>query len=173
MHDVRIHLAGRERRRHAVREKQRRIRGGFVLAAGVEQLHRVVRVEVEQPGNDRLGIGERDSLGVRRRDRQVAADAQELAGANHDAGIADAVVAGRGEEPAAGDDDVALLGGQRGGDQREQQGGDAQLHKMRPRSDVSVDFCLVPLQLGSSVGKPQASYSHGNVMVDPTPDLIP
>ena len=65
------------------------IRGRFVLAAGVEQLDRVVRVEVEQSGNDRFGVGDDDSLGVRRGDREVAADAQELAAADEDAGIAD------------------------------------------------------------------------------------
>ena len=93
VHDVRVHLAGRKRGRHAIREKQRRIRGGFVFPAGAEELDRVVRVEVEQSGNRGLGVGERDSFGVRRRDGRVSADAQELPGANHDAGIADAVVA--------------------------------------------------------------------------------
>ena len=77
-HDVRIHLARRKRRRDAVGQKQRRVGGGFVLAAGAEQLYRVVRVEVEQPRNHRLAIRQRDTLGVRRRDRYVTADAQEL-----------------------------------------------------------------------------------------------
>jgi len=52
-------------------------------------------------------------------------DAQELPGANQNAGISDAVIARRGEEPAAGDDDVALLSRQRGGKEREQQCDDA------------------------------------------------
>ena len=115
VHRVRIHLARGERRSHPVGEKERWVRDRLVLATGVEQLDRVVRVQIEQPGNDRLGIGDGNSLGVRRRDRQIAADAQELAGANQNAGIADAFIAGRGEQPAAGDDDVALLRGQRRG----------------------------------------------------------
>ena len=111
VHRVRVHLARGERGSHAVGEKERRIRDRLVLATGVEQLDRVVRVQVEQPGNDRLGIRDGDSLGVRRRDRQIAADAKELAGANQNAGISNAFIAGRGEQPAAGDDDVALLRG--------------------------------------------------------------
>ena len=67
-----------------------------------------------------------------RGDGQVATDAKELAGADENAGIANAIVASRGEQPAAGDDDIALLRGRESGEQAEQENDDA-FHGRAPR----------------------------------------
>ncbi len=68
-----------------------------------------MRVEIEQAGNHRLRIGELNALGVRRGDGEIAADAQELAGADENAGIANSLVACRCEQPSASYEYVTLL----------------------------------------------------------------
>ena len=103
--------AGGEGRRHTVRDEQRRVRDRFVLSPGIEQIHRVVRVEVEEARNDGLGIGDDDAVGVWCGDRQVSADAQDFPGANENSWISHTSVARGREEPTAVDEDIAFLCG--------------------------------------------------------------
>ena len=78
-------------------------------------------MQVEEAGDDRFVVGEPDLLRVRRGDRQIAANAQQLSGAHENSRISYAVVARRGEEPTTADDEVALLraGRPRQGDEGE------------------------------------------------------
>ena len=117
-HVVRVHLSRRKGRRDAVGDEQRRVRDRLILSPGVEQIHGVVRMEIEEARNDGLAVGDLDALGIGRGNRQVAADAQDLAGADENSWISHTGVARRRKEPTAGDDDVAFLGRSEAGDEQ-------------------------------------------------------
>ena len=111
-HPFRVDLAGGERRRHAVAEKHQRVRRVLVDAALAKQVDRVVRVQVEEPGQHVLVRAEPDHLRLaeiapaeRRADFEQHAVAHDDARIGHD-GVAHAV-----EQLTAGHDDVAGLQG--------------------------------------------------------------
>ncbi len=120
-HAFRIDLSARERRRHAVGKKDQRVDRVFVDAFLAEEIDRVVRVQVEEAGQDGLVRGQPDDLCVREVPAgESGAHFEEDPVANDEAGVRDERVADRVEELPAGDDDVAGLerGGPLGGGRR-------------------------------------------------------
>src|SRR5205085_4885897 len=92
-----------------------------VDAPAAEEIHAVVRVEIDQPRDDRLTVGDADRVGSCGAGERGAADLEDLAGADEEPRVPDAGVAGAGEQPAAGDDDVTLLGGGGADEQNERE----------------------------------------------------
>ena len=111
-HAFGIDLATWERGRDAVGEKHDRIDRVFVDALLAEQVDRVVRVQVEEPRQDRLVGGEPDDLGAARvASGQGRPDLQEDAAPDENPRVRNERVPGAAEQLPAEDDDVSGLDG--------------------------------------------------------------
>jgi hypothetical protein len=109
-HAFRVHFAGRKRRGDAVAQEDQRIGRVFVHATRAEQVHRVVGVQVEQTGQQRLvGRELHDAGGGEVAARERGAHFQEDALANDEAAVRHERVAHAVKQLPARDDDVARL----------------------------------------------------------------
>ncbi len=104
LHSLGVHLARGERRRHAVRQEDRRVRTCLVHTARVEEIHGIMGVEVREARQDVPVVVQLDDRGVRG-DLLVGEgpDTQQLAAPDQDARVADQVVPYAVEQPAAPD----------------------------------------------------------------------
>src|SRR6185295_15693921 len=97
---------GGEGGRYAVAEKDERVGCVLVDPASIEQIHGVMRMEVEEARQDRLIVVQPDDLGGRHvTPVQVGADFEKESTPHDDAGVRLQRVADAVEQLAAGDDD--------------------------------------------------------------------
>ena len=100
-------FTGRKRRGHAVGQEHDRVDRVLVDSALTEQIDRVVGVEIEQAGQDVVGVAQLDDRRARQVDAlQVRANGLKDAAANHDAGVRHGRVADAVKEKATGEYDV-------------------------------------------------------------------